>query len=476
VKKKWWGLIGIIILAIFWRFWSFETRWVLNQDQARDAIIGLYALRHNIWPEIGSPSSAGPFNFGPWYDWLIMFWEKVIPTTNGPWIGFAIMSVISVVLYYFTGGWIAGVLAAMAVGQVENAPDMLNTVIVGFSCALAWWGTKKLIDSDDWRWGIVVGAGVGLSINFHFQSLGLLAILVAITIFNFRKIFGLGLGLLISFLPLIIFDIKRNGVWILSVIEYYTVGVNKFYVPVRWLTEIKDFWPQLWGNVTVGSGYFGYVWVVLGAIIIIFNLKFLIFNQFLKLNFKFLNKKIIKFDRFFMILMVTLLIDIFLMRNYKGVRSREYMIVFQGMIILLCSWIVGEYYKLNKYLGLLILGIIVVLAGVKNWQNIKQNPSQAQAILEIKKELDTKVEGQVEFEQFKQSDMISMPLFYLYYFENRIGNQNKLLICDGNRYVCPKGEIINKNKYFIYINSRENWDKLTAENIYDRLMVNYGKK
>lgn len=461
--KKHWGLIVIILVAIFWRFWNFDNRWVLNQDQARDAIIGLYALRHNIWPEIGSPSSAGPFNFGPWYDWLIMFWEKVIPTINGPWIGFAMMSVVSVILYYLTGGWIAGILAAVAVGQVENAPDMLNTVIVGFSSGLAWWGTKKLIKTDKWKWGIVVGAGVGLSINFHFQSLGLLAILVAIIIFDIKKIFGLGLGLLISFLPLIVFDIKRNGVWINSVIEYYTVGVNRFYVPVRWLTEIRDFWPQLFGSITVGINNFGYIWLILGLILMI---------------------KKTKVDRFWWILMVIFLIDIFLMRNYKGVRSREYMIVFHGMIILICSWIVGEYYKLNKYVGLLILGIVVGLAGVKNRQNIKQNPSQAQAVLEIKEELEnglkpfrTKDDNKIYFEQYQQSDMISMPMFYLYYRENRVGNAGtKISFCDGNRYICPKGEIINKNKYFIYINSRESWDKLTGENIYDRLMVNYGVK
>jgi len=271
------------------------------------------------------------------------------------------------------------------------------------------------------------------------------------------------LGLLISFLPLIVFDIKRNGVWINSVIEYYTVGVNRFYVPVRWLTEIRDFWPQLFGSITVGINNFGYIWLILGLILMI---------------------KKTKVDRFWWILMVIFLIDIFLMRNYKGVRSREYMIVFHGMIILICSWIVGEYYKLNKYVGLLILGIVVSLAGVKNRQNIKQNPSQAQAVLEIKEELEnglkpfrTKDDNKIYFEQYQQSDMISMPMFYLYYRENRVGNAGtKISFCDGNRYICPKGEIINKNKYFIYINSRESWDKLTGENIYDRLMVNYGVK
>jgi hypothetical protein len=464
IKKYGWLLI--LAVAIFWRFGDFGNRWVLNQDQARDAIISLYANRNGLIPEIGSPSSAGPFNFGPWYDWMIMFWEKVIPTVNGPWIGFGIMSVMSVMFYYLTGGWIAGILAAVAVGLVENSPDMLNTVIVGWSAALAWWATKKLTDTDNWKWGILVGFGVGLSINFHFQSWGLLAIPLVIFLinkFDLRKRIGWGLamagGLLMAFLPLIIFDLKRNGVWVKSVIEYYTVGVNKFYVPVRWLTELRDFWPRLLGSVTVGVESFGYVWLILGGIILITNYKLRITNL----------KKI---NRFWLIVGLVFLIQIVLMRNYRGVRSREYLIAFHGMIILICLWIVAEWYKLNKYFGFFILGVVVVLAGVKNWQNIKQYPSQAKIILEIKKELDSKISGQIEMEQYQESDMVSMPLFYLYYRENRIGDQNKISICDGNKYACPNGEFINNKNYRIYLGS-QNWDKLTPENIYGRLMVNY---
>ncbi|MCX6726361.1 MAG: hypothetical protein NTY75_00900, partial [Candidatus Shapirobacteria bacterium] len=453
-------LIIIIVAAVFWRFWDFGNRWVFNQDQARDAIISLYANRNGLIPEIGSPSSAGPFNFGPWYDWMIMFWERAIPTVNGPWIGFGILAVTSVVFYYLAGGWIAGILAAVAVDAVQNSPDMLNTVIVGWSAAIAWWGTKKLIETENWRWGILVGLAVGLSINFHFQALGLLAIPMVIFIinkFDFKKGLAMTGGLFAAFLPLIIFDINRNGVWIKSVIEYYTVGVNKFYVPVRWLTELRDFWPQLLGSVTIGRESFGYVWLILGGIAVILAIK---------------NKN--KINRFWWIVGAVFLIQILLMRNYKGVRSREYLIAFQGMIILVCSWIVAEWYKLNKYFGLIILGVVIILAGVNNWQNIKQSPSQAKAILEIKKELDSKINGQIRIEHYQQSDMVSLPIFYLYYRENRIGDQNKISICDGNKYSCPNGEIINKNNYKIYLNSALVWDKLTPENIYDRLMVNYG--
>ena len=456
-----WGLVGLI--AIILRFYNYANRWVLNQDQARDAVIGLYGLRNGLWPEIGPPSSAGPYNFGPWYYYVIMFWEKIIPTINGSWIGFGIMSVTSVIFYYLAGGWIAGLLAAVATGAVQNSPDMLNTVLVGWAAALVWWSTKKMIDSKNWRWGILVGFGVGLAINFHYQALGLLAIPLMIFIskkLNLKDGLAMAIGLVTSFIPIIIFDIQRNGVWIKSVIEYYTVGVKKFYVPVRWLTEIRDFWPQLFGSVTVGINWFGYIWLILGLLVLGVIIK-----------------KRKKINKFWWILALSFLIQIGLMRMYKGVRSKEYLIAFHGYIILFCSWIITEWYKLNKYLGVIILGGVLVLAGINNWKNIYEHQSQAKIILEIKKEIDEKIKYPIVIEHFKESDMVSMPLFYLYYRENRINNDGVIIsICDGNKYECPDKEAINKNNYRIYINKSFEWYRLTPENIYERLMVNYGQK
>lgn len=450
-------------MAVIFRFGNYENRWVLNQDQARDAVIGLYGLRNKLWPKIGPPSSAGPYNFGPWYYYVIMFWEKIIPTINGAWIGFGIMSVTSVIFYYLTGGWIASLLAAVATGAVQNSPDMLNTVLVAWAAALVWWSTKKMIDSKNWRWGILVGFGVGLAINFHYQALGLLAIPLMIFIskkLNLKDGLAMAIGLVTSFIPLIIFDIQRNGVWIKSVIEYYTVGVKKFYVPVRWLTEIRDFWPQLFGSVTVGINWFGYIWLILGLIVLGVIIK-----------------KRKKINKFWWILALSFLIQIGLMRMYKGVRSKEYLIAFHGYIILFCSWIVAEWFKLNKYLGIIILSTVLILAGINNWKIIYEHQSQAKTILEIKEELDKNNKGPMVIEHFKESDMASMPLFYLYYRENKIDNNGtKISVCDGNKYQCPGGETIIRNNYRIYINKNFEWYELTPENIYGRLMVNYGQK
>ena len=464
----------IVVVAGFWRWWGWDSRWVFNQDQARDSIIALYANRNLLIPIIGSPSSAGPFNFGPWYFWLIMTLERIIPVMMGPWIGFSIMSLITVLMYADIGKIysgkrgmiIGGMVAATAFGPVANSADMLNTVITGTTSALALWATAKLIESEKIFWAVLVGMGVGWSINSHFQSWGLMGLMLCIVLINkfdikkrLKWAVGLGGGWLFTFLPLLWFDISHNWVWVKSVVEYYTVGVNKFYVPVRWLTEIRDFWPQLMGSVITGIPLMGYV---IGLLILIM--------MALTVAEK------IRVKRYWLVVGVSLVIQIILIRFYKGVRSPEYFIAIHGYLILATVWMLMALEKQAKWLGLIIMTPIVILAMVSNYKNINKHQSQARAMMELKMEIDEVAEDKVRFEQYQQSDMVSLPMFYLYYRDNRIGDGGTTIsFCDGNRYTCPKGEIFLKNNYRVYVDKKFDWDKLTAENIYDRLMVNYGE-
>lgn len=475
LENKW--LILTILIAIILRFSFYSNRLILNQDQGRDATIALYSNRTGIFPIIGSPSSAGPFNFGPWYFYLIMFWEKIIPFTIGPWIGFTLMSVISVFFYAKTGEILAGkkgmiitgLIAAVAPGLVVDAPNMLNTVIVGFSSSLVFFTTAKFFKEDKIFWAVLLGFFVGLSINFHFQSLGLLCFPLVTVLVNkfslikkFKIAFSAFLGILISFIPLIIFDINRQGVWIRSVIEYYTVGVKKFYVPLRWLTELRDFWPQLFGSVTTGIPKIGYLWLLLGVITLFLVIK-----------------KKEKIDNFWLALGLAILIQVFLMRSYKGPRSNEYLIAFQGSIILISSWILINLYNFKKNICVILLTLIIIIASYFNLKEIKEHQSQFKTVFSIKKELDSQINGNINILKYKDSNMIAMPIFYLFYYQNKINNNGQSLgFCDNNRFTCPQGYFMSKSNYFIYklddLKDKTDFNQLTPQNIYQILMINYG--
>lgn len=474
LENKW--LILIILIAIILRFAFYSNRLVLNQDQARDAVIALYANRANFFPPIGPPSSAGPFNFGPWYYWVVIFLEKIIPFSIGPWIGFTLMSVASVFFYAKTGKILAGkkgmiitgLIAAVAPGLVTSSSDMLNTVIVGFSSSLVLFFTAKFFKEEKLIWATLLGFFVGLSINFHFQSLGLLSFPLLIVLINkfslfkrFKIAFSSFIGLLIPFLPLIYFDIIRKGIWIKSVIEYYTVGVKKFYVPLRWLTELRDFWPQLFGSVTTGIPKVGYLWVILGLVVVFLVLK-----------------KKIKIDNFSLALWLSLLIQVILMRSYKGPRSNEYLIAFYGSIILISSWILINLYNFKKNICVILLTLIIIFASYFNLKQIKEHQSQFKTVFSIKKELDSQINGNINIFKYKDSNMIAMPIFYLFYYQNRINDNGQSFgFCDNSRFVCPEGQFMSRNNYFVYklddLKNKTDFNQLTPQNIYQILMVNY---
>lgn len=108
----------VLFFDVFWRFVNYPNRWTLNQDQARDAIIGLYTLTQKTLPLIGPPSSAGAFSFGPIYYWLIALFTAVIPISPfGPWIGFTLLSAASVIIFYFFGRNLLGKDFAFILGQ-----------------------------------------------------------------------------------------------------------------------------------------------------------------------------------------------------------------------------------------------------------------------------------------------------------------------------------------------------------------------
>lgn len=474
--NKWWWLI-IFLFALVLRFGNYDNRWALNQDEGRDASIALYANRNGVWPQVGSPSSAGPFNFGPWYFWLIMFWERVLPITMGPWIGFTLLSVVSVICFAKVGQLVAGkegmiitgLVATVSAGQVNGAPDMLNTVIVGFSSALAFLGMAQFMKKNNLWWGLLVGVAVGWSINVHFQSLGLLSLPLVMVLINkfsiikrIRIVFISGIGLLLTFLPVIFFDIERRGVWIRSVIEYYTVGVKRYYVPLRWLTELKDFWPQLFGSVTVGMANLGYIWVILGAVVV-----FLLW------------KKKEKIDNFWWAIGLSMLIQVILMRMYQGPRSGGYLYAFHGLIILISSWILINVYKFNKKIGIGLMVLMMSLAVYSSVMEVLVYPSQAKDILAMKRKIDASVGGKVRIFNYDNSNMIAMPMFYLYYFENRVSEDGVALgFCNKEKYICPEGQIIEKRNYRVYkldeLVDVMRFNQLTPKYVYEILMVNYG--
>ncbi|MGI5840710.1 MAG: ArnT family glycosyltransferase [Patescibacteria group bacterium] len=479
-------LIFILVLGLSFRFYNYPNRWVLNQDQARDVSIALYAIRNRTLPLLGSPSSAGPFNFGPLYDWLVIITTLLFPFTSGPWVAFTLLSTLVIVIFYLIGrqfadhstGLIFALTTAFAAGPIGNAPDMLNTVIVLFWVSLAFLCLTFLITKKKIAYAIPLSFFIGAALNSHFQSLGLFALLLSaflINPFNFKQKIQTGFlflfGFLLAFLPLLVFDITHKWIWIKSVFAYYTNGQNKFHVPIRWLTDLRDFWPQLWGSTILDLPYAGYFFLVLFFVAI-----YLYYHKHRRLPLPLI------------ILTVSLLIQVVLLRYYKGVRSREYLIVFHSYFIFYTGWLLSVFIHTNRRLGQFLIGLFLLISCYSNYKII-QKTSQAKIILTFKKNIDSLHLGNFEYYvKNSPNDQLNTPLFYLLYKENRINpSAYKIGTCypKHDSDYCPSPEYIihqsTKPPYILYNLSHLSSEDLarlgfyqyTPKNIYERLFVNY---
>lgn len=467
----------ILFASVFWRFFNYTSRWTLSQDQARDAIIGLYAISQKTVPLLGPPSSAGPFSFGPLYYWLIELFTIVIPINPfGPWVGFTILSVAAVFFLYAFGrnligkefGFILGAIAAFAALDVFNAPDMLNPMLIGFAVSVALFSLQQIVDQQRIFYSVFFGLAVGLAVNFHLQSLGLVSLLLLSLFsknFTFKgriKIFaGILVGLFLAFIPLIYFDFLHKGAWSLSVIQYITAGQNKFNLPSSWLVDLRDFWPKLWGEVIVNRPMAGYLFLLL-----------LIVSLFL--TFK--NKA--KIPQSVKIIFLSFLMQIVLIHYYKGPRMPVYLIVYHPYFIFFTAWSVWIIAKYYKILGAVIFLSVLILAGFADWQIVHQS-SQASLIQSIKQDLDKSGKGGFRIYSFESSFNISLPLFYLLKKEGKISeNGRKIGVCDHfiNRtadlkgYIenCPVGDnmLFERGQYRIF-NLDEGTNQVAADKLFE---------
>ena len=449
-------LLAILIIAAFFRLYHYSDRIGFGQDSARDAIIGLFSIRNHKLPLMGPPSSAWGFNFGPLYYYFIALFTLIIPGIFSPWIGFTLLSLLTVFLVYKTGegafdktfGFIAAFLCAISFAEVGNAQTLLNTVLVSFATALAFFALERTLNTKLKIFPILLGFSVALAINSHLQALSLLLLLPLTILFTPGKlkekiinIIFISLGFLIGFVPLIIFEFQHNLAWTKSIIDYSLHGQQKFYTPVRWLTEFTKFWPSTFGQILSGIPLTGYLYS--GLIVV-------------SLVFSYLKK--IRLPKIFYIIFTTFILEIISVRFYKGPRSPEYFIIAQQFVIFFVAFSLWVSLKINRWLGIVILLSIATMS-IKSDLSLVGSKSNAPDILGLfAQEQKYLGNNQTTLYGTANSFGASIAIYYLSYKENLIGNGDSLIICDnlegsamGKPDFCPAtGRLFNSGRLVIF--------------------------
>jgi len=406
VLKQKLALLFIFITGCFWRFWNFENRWVLGAEQAKNILI----------------SKSDILN--PYYFLLNLF--SYIPKVDGPWLGFCAMSCGSILMAFWIGKIVLNRLFGLCLSLVVawsgilifQSGDIVNNFVVWPFCLFSFLCVAKLYKSRKTYWAFILGLSIGLACLVSWQSFGLLIMLTVASLFFSKKrldkmlVFLIAmLGFSIALIPQLVMDSGQNFSWFKSVVAAQTEGLGRNSL---W------FWPKLWGEIVFARPETGYVLVFFGLVTI---------GLYWKKNL------ITKVP----IVVTTYLLSLVLMVIFYGDRFESNMLVFTyPFFIFFTAWIFYTFYSLilNREF---LLWICICLIGFWTFQNkdIVKIKSGNEKIFVSKNKIDKNISGKVKFYQIGNSENLTIPLMYLYNFENRLSEDGTgvVSLVDGDEYV-----------------------------------------
>lgn len=347
----------IIFIATVFRFYNYEQRWGLAYDQAHDALVARHALEANKIPLVGPFSSAGPFQTGGIWYWLIMIGTAIAPSSViTPWVFMTILSIFYIGLLMYVGrklvdgnfSLILGSIASFSTAQIGQAVNLTNQGPLALASLLAIWAMINYVRDKNKKNLFFLGTAVALAPTIHLQgiSLGLL-LPVTFLIAGLPPITYLPylfLGLFIPLIPLIIFDLKNNLVNSGHMITYYLYDQYKISLDVlgrRWLTYIGVFWPKSLSLIIGGNIILGYFIATIATIIIILE---------------YFKKKLTKE---WLIITFTFLVIFIVIRYIRTPIFDSYLVLLHTFIFLLTSYVIYFVIKKNLYVGALLCLIVL---------------------------------------------------------------------------------------------------------------------
>lgn len=272
--------ILVCLLGAGLRFYNYGNRWGLAYDQAHDALVARGALDQAKIPLVGPFSSAGPFQTGGEWYWLIMMGTQFgSGRVIAPWIFLTALYVLYVALLIYFGkelkgklfGLILGLLGAVSTAQIAQSVSLTNQTPLAFLSLLALWSGIRCIKTKNTIYFFTLGFIISLAASIHLQGVALGSIIPVVFIFtglpSFRQIIAVSIGLLLPALPLLIFDVQNDFINIRHMMQYYLVDQYKISLDVlgrRWSTYLSQFWLKEWAYTIGGYSYVALMIIVTG--------------------------------------------------------------------------------------------------------------------------------------------------------------------------------------------------------------------
>lgn len=364
ISKHWFeiSVFFIVILSFFLRFYNFENRWGLAYDQAHDAVLAQYAIEAHKIPLAGPFSSAGPFQTGGEWYWIIMAAFSLYPgTAITPWVFLSLTYVLFVYIIILVGkelvskefGLLVGLLAAVSTAQIAQSTNLTNQTPLAIIALFAIWAMIRHLKTKKLKYLFFLGFLVSLSSTIHLQGASLFLLPSSLLLFNGKpSAKGIGIllaGISIPLIPLLIFDVQNNFVNSRSMVQYYLYDQYRISLDVlgrRWLTYAGVFWPNVWSHVIGGNVISGYALTI--------GLTLTTFYLFLKKRIK----------KEWYVLIGSFFLSVIVIRYTRTPLFDSYIVFLHPFILLLTGWLIYLIYKIRKMLGVIVL--LLILAGSIN--------------------------------------------------------------------------------------------------------------
>lgn len=249
-------LLAILLLvSVFFRFWQIRDYVVFLGDEGRDMIVMRNIFVGGDIPFLGPSASVGGFYLGPIYYWMaapFLWLSNYDPV--GPAYFVAIVGVLTVLLLFkflkdTVGIWpafFASVLYATAPLIVRYSRSSWNPNVLPFFALLMIYFLYFGISKRKFLYFLFAGAAFGICIQLHYLAaiLVLVAGLIIFSNISFKKwlyVFLLSLiGMLITFSPFFIFEIKNHFPNFQTIAEFVGRGSNVGYESANLIFLISD--------------------------------------------------------------------------------------------------------------------------------------------------------------------------------------------------------------------------------------------
>lgn len=359
-KRNWFriAVFAILLLATFLRFYNYENRWGLAYDQAHDALVARYAIENHKIPLVGPFSSAGPFQTGGEWYWIIMAAYAVSPNSIlSPWILITLFYIAHVFIIILLGtelfgkrfGIVVGILSAVSTAQIAQSVNLTNQSPLALVSLLALCSMVAYLKKREAKYIFLLGFFVSIALTIHLQGISLVFLIVGTLLVvrprNVTTFLSLFLGMTLPLVPLLVFDLQNDFVNSKGFFQYILHDQYKVSLDVlgrRWLTYAGVFWPNSWAHIIGGVKALGYVQIILLGLAILYSC------------YKRTMTKV------WLIIIASLFFIVILLRYTRTPLFDSYLTFLHPFVLLLSGWLIFFLGKRQAILGIAFFLVILI--------------------------------------------------------------------------------------------------------------------